>query len=72
MQSAFIFENGKRVVFETTPTTITVYHCDEDWNKLKEFANFELTSPEEDYHFSLRKLYMPIYFVEQESTLLIK
>jgi hypothetical protein len=58
------------MLFETTSTTITIYHCDENWNKLSEFANFELTSTEEDYHFTLRKLYIPIYFVEEESSVI--
>jgi hypothetical protein len=68
MLSAFEVENGKRFIFETTATTITVYYCNGDWQKLSEFANFDLMSPERDYHLMLRKSYLPEYFVQEQST----
>jgi hypothetical protein len=70
MQSAFLFETGRRIIFETTPTTITVYHCNQDWSKSKEFTHFELTTSEKEYHLVLRKSYLPRYFVQEKSTLI--
>jgi hypothetical protein len=70
MQSAFLFETGRRIIFETTFTTITVYHCDQNWQKIKEFANMDLSGPEEDYHLVLRISYLPKYFVEEQSTVI--
>jgi hypothetical protein len=70
MQSAFEVENGKRFIFETTPITITVYHCNGDWQKISEFASFNLMSPEQEYHTMLGKGYLPECFVEQQSTII--
>jgi hypothetical protein len=67
MRSAFEFEDGKRMLFETSATTIIVYLCDEDWNKVAEYAHFELTSHQEDYHFYLRKMSLTQYFVKDIS-----
>jgi hypothetical protein len=70
MQSAFQVEDSKRLMFETTSTTISVYYCDQNWQKIKEFANFELTSHQEEYHLFLRRSYLPKYFVEEQSSVI--
>jgi hypothetical protein len=70
MQSAFELQGGKRFILETTPTTIIVYQCDQDWNKISEFSKMDLSGPEEDYHLVLRKSYLPKYFVEEQSTII--
>jgi hypothetical protein len=69
MKSAFKLQDGKRFIIETTSTTITVYHCDSDWDKIGEFTNMKLMRDEEEYHSFLRKSYLPQYFVKDISTL---
>jgi hypothetical protein len=72
MQSAFELQHGKRFLLETTSTTVTVYHCDEDWNKISEFSNMDLPGSQQDYHLVLRKSYLPKYFVPESSTIIIE
>ncbi len=68
MRSAFSLENGVRLMFETTPDTITIYYCDELWKPVKEFAQMELTGSEEAYHRNIRYSHRKVLFEEQQST----
>jgi hypothetical protein len=70
MQSAFLFENGRRIIFETRETTTIVYYCDSDWSKTQELSHFGPMSPEEDYHLVLRESYLPQYFIQEQSTII--
>jgi hypothetical protein len=47
-----------------------VYYFNGDWQKISEFASFNLMSPEQEYHTMLGKGYLPEYFVEEQSTVI--
>ncbi|MDO1451084.1 hypothetical protein Q0590_32720 [Rhodocytophaga aerolata] len=68
MRSAFLLENGTRLVFETTPTSISIYFCDEHWHPVRKFANMDLIGSEEEYHANIRFAHQAAPLVAEQST----
>lgn len=72
MQSAFLFNNGKRIIiFTSCWTGISSFECDENWKPhLKPFATAppEMISSYTDYHLKIRKIHGEKKFIKKHST----
>ena len=72
IQSAFLFENGKRIIIYTGALGIISYECDENWNTHKKpFATclkkYMRETPTE-YHQKIRKIHGEEKLVKEHST----